>query len=147
MADTATAFTACDVVVELDDAGGTLRDISGSSAKVEANFDNNIGEFRTLGGSQWKNRIQCGKEASFKVTGIASTGTNEIRDIILAWFFSGSGLRTFRFAEPAGTAGSKRFAAECVLKSFKFSDDASDANPVAYEVELLPSGAVTMTAL
>ena len=64
MADTTTAFTACDVVVELDDASGTLRDISGSTSKVEANFDNNIGEFRTLGGSQWKNRIQCGKDVS-----------------------------------------------------------------------------------
>lgn len=147
MADTTTAFTACDVVVELDDASGTLRDISGSTSKVEANFDNNIGEFRTLGGSQWKNRIQCGKDASFKLTGIASTTANEIRDIIETWFISGSGLRTFRFAQPAGTAGSKRYAAECVLKSYKFSDDAADANPVMYEVELLPSGSVTLTSL
>jgi len=147
MADTTTAFTACDVVAELDDASGVLRDISGSTNKIEADFKNNIGEFRTRGGSQWKNRIQCGKDASVKLTGIASTAVNEIRDIILNWFFNGSGLRTFRWAEPAGTAGSKRFSGEFVLDSFKFSDDASEANPVLYEVSLLPSGAITMTSL
>jgi len=96
MADTTTAYTACDVPVYLDDAGGTLRDISGSSNKLETTFENKIGEFRVMGGSQWMQRIQCGKDATIKLTGIASTATNEIRDILSAWFFSGSGLRTLR---------------------------------------------------
>jgi hypothetical protein len=147
MADTTTAFTACDVVAELDDASGVLRDISGSTNKLEADFKNNIGEFRTLGGSQWKNRIQCGKDASVKLIGIASTAVNEIRDIILNWFFNGSGLRTFRWSEPAATSGAKRFSGEFVLDSYKFSHDSADANPVMYEISLLPSGAISMTNL
>ena len=141
MADTTTAFTACDAVIELRDIGGVLRDISGSTNKIETTFENKIGEFRTLGGSQWPNRLQCGKDATFKVTGIASTAVNEIKDIIEDWFFNGSGLRTLRFAQPAGTSGSKRYSGEVVLVDFKFSDDAADPNPVMFEINFKPSGA------
>lgn len=146
MPATTTAFTACDWKIEIDDSGGTLQDVSGSSSTLDANFDNDIGEFRVFG-SEWKNRIQCGKDASFKLKGIATSGANEIRDLIENWFFSGSGLRSFQFSSPGGNSGDIVYAAEVVLKTFKFSGDASSADPVMYDIELAPSGPVTRTVI
>ncbi len=141
MAATTTAFTACDWVLELDDDANALQDISGSSTTVDVNFDNQIGEFRPFG-TQWKTRTQCGKDASFKVKGIATTAANEIRDLVEDWYFNGSGPRTFRLSSPAGDPTNVRYFAECFLKSFKFSGDAGSADPVMYDIELVPTGEV-----
>lgn len=141
MPTTTTAFTACDWLIEIDDEANTLVDISGSSTTVDLNFDNQIGEFRAFG-TQWKTRTQCGKDASFKVKGVATTGADEIRDLVESWYFTGAGARTFSISSPAGDPTNIRYVAECFLKSFKFSGDASSADPVMYDIELVPTGAV-----
>lgn len=146
MPETTTAFTACDWTLELDDDTNTLRDISGSSSNCDVNFDHKTGEFRVFG-SEWMKRIQCGKDASFKIKGVATTAANEIRDLVEDWFFSGSGLRTFRLSSPGNTVGNKRYVAEVFLKSFKFSGDPSSADPVIYEIELAPDGQVTLEVI
>lgn len=147
MTATTTAFTACDWVLELDDETGTLLDISGSSSNVDVNFDNKIGEFRVFG-TEWMTRIQCGKDAGFKIKGIGSTGPDEIRDLIEAWFFNGpSGPRTFRLSSPSDASQQKQYTAECFLKTFKFSGDAASADPVMYDIELVPTGVVTYATI
>lgn len=137
---TSTAFTACDAVIELSD-GVALRDISGSMNTVDANFENQIGEFRVFG-SQWKQRIQCGKDASFTIKGVATTGANEIREIIEEWFFSGSGPRAFQFSAEGTSVGDVRYSAQVVLKNFKFNLDAGSSDPVMFDIELSPNGEV-----
>ncbi len=146
MAATTTAFTACDWKVELDDDGGSLQDISGSTNTLDANFDNDVGEFRVFG-TEWKARIVCGKDASFKIKGIATTATNEIKDLIETWFFAGREARSFQFSSPGADSGDYVYAAEVVLKTFKFSGDAASADPVMYDIELVPTGAVTRTII
>lgn len=146
MPATTTAFTACDAVLRLDDATNSLRDISGSSSTTEVNFDNKIGEFRVFG-TEWTTRVQCGKDASFKIKGVATTGANEIREIIEAWFFDGSGARTFQLNSPDENAGSYRYTAEVFLKSFKFSADPKSADPLMYDIELVPTNDVIRTVL
>jgi hypothetical protein len=142
MPSTTTAFTACDWVLELDNDLGTLTDVSTSSSKVDTNFDNQVGEFRTFG-SQWKSRLVCGKDASFKLTGVASTADGELRDLIETWYFEGSDApRTFKLSAPGDSVGDVSYTAEVVLKTFKFGGDASSADPVMYDIELLPTGEV-----
>lgn len=142
MPPTSTAFTACDAVIELGDASNVLQDISGSTNNLDANFENQIGEFRVFG-TQWKMRIQCGKDATFSIKGVATTGVNEIRELIDEWYFSGSGPRDFQFSVEGDSAGDIRYSASVVLKTYKFSADASSADPVMYNIELAPNGEVT----
>jgi hypothetical protein len=146
MAATTTAFTACDWVVELDDDLGALTDISGSTSTVDVNFDNKIGEFRVFG-TEWMTRVQCGKDASFKIKGIATTGASEIRELIEEWFFDGTGARTLTLSSPSDAAGGVSYTAEVLLKSFKFSGDAASADPVMYDIELTPTGAVNRAVI
>lgn len=149
MATTTTAFTACDYVLNLDDSVGTPQDISGSSSNVDVNFDNKIGEFRTFG-TEWMQRMQCGKDASFKIKGIATQGANEIKDLIETWYFDDlPGPRTFSLAQPSNDAGVGNYiySAEVFLKSYKFSGDATSADPVMYDIELVPTGQVTRTLI
>jgi hypothetical protein len=146
MAATTTAFTACDWVLELADETDTLQDVSGSSTTCDVNLDNQIGEFRPFG-TQWKTRTQCGKDASFKIKGIATTAANEIRDLIKNWYFNGSGPRRFRLSEPGGNPGDERYLATCFLKSYKFSGDANSADPVMYDIELVPTGEVELEVI
>lgn len=141
MPPTSSAFTACDAVIELSD-GTVLQDISGSTNTVDANFENQIGEFRVFG-TQWKQRIQCGKDASFSIKGVATTGVAEIREIIDEWFFQGSGPRDFQFSAEGDSAGDVRYSASVVLKSYKFGLDSGSADPVMYSIELAPNGEVT----
>jgi hypothetical protein len=147
MVTTTTAFTACDAVIELDNGAGTLTDISGSSNSVDVNFDNQIGEFRVFG-TQWMSRVQCGKDATISIKGIATTATDEIRDIIENWFFTDSNTsRTFNLSMPGNSVGDILYACEVVLSSWKFSGDSSSADPVMYDIELLPNGAVTRSVI
>lgn len=146
MTTTSTAFTACDSVLKLDNDVGTLTDISGSSSNVDVNFDNKIGEFRVFG-DEYVQRMQCGKDSSITIKGIATTAANEIRDLIEDWYFSGTGKRTFQLNMPSEAVGSTRYQVECLLKSFSFSADSSAAEPIMYSIELAPVGQVTRTIL
>lgn len=146
MAATTTSFTACNAVMRLDNNAGTLQDISGNSSSVSMSFDNKIGEYRVFG-NQYVQRIQCGKDASVTINGVATTTANEIRDVVESWYFSGSGLRTFQLNMPDESTGSKRYQVETVLKNFQFDGDASAAEPVMYKIELAIAGAVAYTTL
>jgi len=146
MATTTTAFTGCDYGWELDNAAGTVQNIQGSITSVDASLENKVGTFKVFG-TQWENAIQCGKKVSIKVKGIATTATNETRDILLNWYFGGSGNRTFTWYEPSNASGNKKFTGEFALKSVKVSPDSSDEKPVFYEFELIPDGAVVMSTV
>lgn len=146
MTTTSSAFTACDAVLRLDNASNVLQDISGSSSSVDVNFDNKIGEFRVFG-DEYVQRMQCGKDSSITIKGIATTAANEIRDLIEDWYFNGSGARTFQLNMPGESVGDHRYQVECLLKTFSFSADSSAAEPVMYSIELAPVGQVARTIL
>ena len=146
MAATTTAFTACDALVEIDNSGGTLTDISGSSNALSVNFDRPIGEFKVFG-TDWKSRVQCGKDASYTLKGIATTTATEISDLINDWFFNGSGPRSFRFSLPDGTVGNDQYDCEVLLVSYSFDLDGGSADPIIYSIELVPTGAVTFAEI
>jgi len=143
VAQTTTAFNACDVSIWLDDSTNTLRELSGSSNSVEANFDHDIGEYVTFD-SKWPNRLECGKDASFTLNIICSETANEAWDIIKDWYFAASpGARTFRFYMPDKNVGSDRFSCEARIQNFTFTGDRSEPGPIMVTATLLPDGEVT----
>lgn len=146
MPATTSAFTACDTVVKLDNENGVLQDISGSSNTLEAVFERKTGEVRVFG-TEWMLRIQCGKDASFKLKAVGTSAVSEVRRLVTDWFFDGQGTRTLQFDEPDSNGGGYRYEAEVFLKSHKFTLDAGSENPVMYDLEFVPNGEVTRAIL
>lgn len=143
---TTTHWNACDAVIKIDNASNTLIDISGSSNSAELEFNNDIGEFKTFG-SKWKGRIQCGKDATLKLSIVASKDAAEAMRIALDWFFNTNGAKTVQIDAPDSTTGSDRISGEFVLESFSIPLTADEATPVMCELNLLPNGAVSWTQL
>jgi len=147
MADTTTAFGSSDVELRLADDAGVLVDITGSTGKLSTNFSRKIGEFNVFGGD-YPIRTAGKKDATFNVTGVASTGVDEFRDLIESWHFSDDNEpRAFEFDMPNSSPGSYTYSGMVFLKSFKFEPDAESEDPIMYEVEFIPSGAITRTVI
>lgn len=146
MAASTTVFNGCDSVVRLDNSGGTLVDISGSSNNIEFDPKREIGEFKPFS-TPWKTRIDCGKDAAIKLSIVCSTAAGEGMDILLDWFFNGSGLRTLQWDFPNSNSGSRRFQAEVVLSDFNMAAGSDEADPMMLEANLMPSGAVTYSTI
>lgn len=143
MAITTTARNACDASVWLDTAGGTLTDISGSSANIAPSFDLQVGEYRVFQ-DRWPKRIDCGKDASITLNVWYSTTADEGFDILIDWFFTTSpGARTFSWYQPSKNVGSDYFTGEFRLDDLSWTNDPSDPNPVMVTATLLPDGTVS----
>lgn len=145
MAQTTTHVNACDVSIWLDNAAGTLKDISGSSNKVSMSFTREIGELRTFQ-TKWPVRLGCGKDAEFTLTAVYSTATNEAMSILKAWYFADDpGLRSFHVYIPDKNVGSDHYYGEVTIGPLSWDADPTEPGPIAVEAKLLPSGAFTWT--
>lgn len=144
MPATTTAVNACDVDVRLDNTSGILTDISGSSNEISLDFKVNIGEFKVFG-SQWFQRLACGKDASIELKVIYTQAADEGFDIIRDWFFSSSinVPRTLQVTIPNGNNGADRYTVEVLLESFNVPAKADEAGPIMVAISLKPSGTIT----
>lgn len=142
MAATTTAFGPGNLALRVNDAGGTLRNVSGSTGKVSSNFETKIGEFHVFG-ENYPIRTPGKKNATFTVTGVATTAINELRDLIENWYWGANdAARYFEIDLPDSDPGSIRYSGNVLLKSYKFDADAGSENPVMFEIELMPTGAI-----
>lgn len=137
-----TAINACDTSIWLDSDAGTLTDISGSTNVLDANFDNELGAYVTFQ-EKWPRRLECGHDATFTVTGVYTTTADEVRDIILDWYFGTGGDKSFAFYLPDKDVGSDYFHCEVKLENFRFAPSRSEPGAIAITIVLRPSGAVT----
>lgn len=145
MSQTTTQISACDVSVWLDNASGTLTDISGSSNSVNLNFDKEIGMLRTFQ-SRWPVRQECGKDAQFELIVVYSTAADEGSDILKDWFFeSDPGVRTLKVYVPDKNVGADVYSAEVRMENLNFPLSSGNADPVQVTARLLPTGAVSLT--
>lgn len=147
MPQSTTAFNWCDVIIRLDNAGGTLTDISGVTNKIDPEFTNEVGDFRTFA-SNWAGRITCGQDASFGIDVYMSTDTAEAWAILKNWFFTQpSAKKTLQIDFPAGTGGNDRIQCECVLESMSWSGKADEASPTMVSFTVLPDQAVVLSVV
>lgn len=142
MAQTTTAVNACDTSVWLDNDAGTLTDISGDTNVLDCNFDNDLGAYVTFQ-EKWPRRLECGKDATFTLTGVYSTTADEMKDIILDWYFGTGGDKSFAFYLPDKDVGSDYFHCEVKLENFRFTPSRAEPGAIQVTVVLRPSGAVT----
>lgn len=146
MAQTTTKVNACDVSIWLDNAAGTLTDISGSSNGVDMEFTREIGELRTYQ-SKWPVRMGCGKDVSITLRAIYSTAADEAADILRNWFFaSDPGSRTFHIYVPDKNVGSDHYYGEVTIGDMSFSPDPTEPGPILIEANLMADGEFSYTA-
>lgn len=142
MPQTTTAVNACDVSLWLDDDTGTLVDISGSSNTINMEFTNQLGAVSNFA-TRWPVRLECRKDATFKLTAIYTTAQQEAKDILLEWYFNHPGNRTLKVYIPDKNVGSDVYTAEVHLATMPITVDASTADPIQISCDLMPEGPVT----
>jgi hypothetical protein len=144
MTQTATAINACDASIWLDNASGTLKDISGSSNTINMDFDNELGALRNFG-SRWNIRLECGKDATFALSAVYSTATDEAVDILKNWYFNTPGDRTLKVYLPNKNVGSDVYSGEFRLEKLSIPAESGKAEPIMVTATLRPNGAVSLT--
>jgi hypothetical protein len=147
MAQTTTSVNACDVTIEVDNAAGSLVDISGSSNQCSISISSNTGQTFTFDGD-WALQKICKKSASISVQAVYSTADAEAANVLLDWWF-GSAYNSARSVEiniPDQTTGSDTYTGEFVLSSASIPLSAEDAAPILVSFELLNDGEFTRAA-
>lgn len=147
MPDTTTAVNACNVSIKLDDHTGVLKDISGSSNKIEPEYTQETGEYRVFQ-QGWFKRLQCGRDAAFTLSAVYSTLKIEALSILADWFFHYPGThRTMEIYIPDDSIGSDKYSGEVMLASFSTPADTAEPGPIPVEATLLPDGEWTLTSV
>ncbi|MDZ4768355.1 MAG: hypothetical protein SGJ24_04440 [Chloroflexota bacterium] len=145
MPSTSTAINACNVKVQIDNAAGTLVDVSGSANRVNLEFSQELGSYRVFG-NKWMKRLACAKDATLQLDVVYSTQANEGLDLLRDWFFSAASSgtpRTIRMMLPDDVVGGDDYQGEFIISSLSIPMDASEAGPITVSAELMPDGEVT----
>lgn len=143
MAQTTTAINACSAVIELDDAGGTPVDISGSSNNASLSVTMETGTGVSFEGG-WNFRAQCKKDGSLELSVMWTTASNEGRDLLEAWFAATSpGKRTVSVYPNGKTTGQRVYTGEFRITELSIPMTAGDAAPIVVSATLEPDGEIT----
>lgn len=140
MAVTETAFNACNAVVELDDANGVMRDISGHANNVDMELTKEIGDYKVFG-SPYKWRLECGKDGSVTLDVVMDKDTLGGFRLLKDWYTNG-GARRFRVSAPDASIGNTRWWGYFLLENLKWAFSATEAGAIMVSASLLPNGAI-----
>ena len=147
MPESTTIINACDISLWLDNAAGTLKDISGTSNKCKLSMSKNVGAKRVFG-SRGPRRMSCGDDWKMDLTILYSTAADEALDILRDWAISGEDdARSAVLYAPDKNVGSDKYSAEWILDSFDINLDAEDGGPVEVTASLLIDGNISHTSV
>ena len=140
MAQTTAAENACDIALSVDNASGTLVNISGSSNTASFTITTNTAEVFTFDGD-WGIKKACKSTVTLSITVVYSVTETEGLNILMDWKFnSPTTSRTARIDIPDATVGSDRYEGEFVLESMDVPLDASDAGVILVSASLSNDG-------
>jgi hypothetical protein len=143
MAQTTTAVNACDVSFWIDNAAGTITDVSGSSNSLKVTLEREIGELRTFQ-AKWPVRSGCGKDMKLDYVAVYSTSATEAAQMLLAWWFTTSPEdRTFKLYVPTKNVGSNYFTGQIVIENLEWDNDPTKPEPIALKATFLAHGTIS----
>ncbi len=128
MAQSSTNVTGKDAVLQVDDEGGSLTDISGNTNAVALALTLATEPNRTLG-CDWPFRTQAARDMTMDLTILYSTTADEGADVLITWWNNG-GVRSVQLDIPDSNAGSVRYSGD-------FKIESCNQNPVAGEAAAL----------
>ena len=144
MAQTTTAQAGCRAEVWLDNSGGTLTNISGSSTQVDPHFTHALGTYRARNDGGWPKRLDAGKDSDVRLNVLYTSTADEGWDILREWWFaSAPGARTLTWYAPSKTAGADVFSGEFRIRDLRWTHSSRDAGPLVVTADLVADGEVT----
>lgn len=146
MAQTVTSVSACDIAISLDDADGTLQNISGSSNRVRIRFFSRYHQNKHFDtAAPWKALLWTELDISLVI--LYSTADDEGLDILRNWFdaLDGKNARTLRLDVPDGSVGDHRYECEAVWLNMDLPLEADDAGAVAVRARLRSTNEYSVT--
>lgn len=136
MPQTDSAQNALDCVINLEDAGGTLRNISGSTSTISQDLAHTLGEFFT-GMSKYPGRIDGRRDATFSLEVVYSQGSDEGFMILRDWWFADPpGARDIEIYIPDTSAGSDLYYGRIRIGNLTIPSDYSESDPIPVTAEL-----------
>lgn len=145
MAQTTTAQNACAARIYIDDDGGSLVNVSGSSTQATPNFSKDIGRAHTFDGD-YAVKTECKRDATMQFAALWTTAQTESRHLLEEWYKAG-GRRTVRIDMPNSSPGSRRYEGEALLGEYSFPIEAGNADPVVVTGQIEFDGEVTITTI
>jgi len=141
MAQTTTDVNACDVAIWIDNAAGTLTDVSGSTNQCSLTFTHETGITRTFG-SRWPRRKGCMKDTKIKLNIVYSEASGEMMDCWKNWFFTNPvAARTVKIYIPDKNVGSDVYSGEFIIDGdTEIPLEAGTAEPIVVTTQLSITG-------
>jgi predicted secreted protein len=125
-----------DSVFKLDNASGSLTDISAFVNNVDFPETADVSESSVLGGSN-KTYLVGLRDASIGLTGFFDATADAIFGAVLGQ----SATLSFEYSPEGTSSGKIKYTGECILTNYAMSSPVGDV--VAYSADLQVSGAVT----
>lgn len=125
-----------DSVFKLDNASGTLTDISTYVNNVDFPETSDVSETTTLGADN-KTYIAGLKDATISLSGL----WDSTADAIFGAVVGQSATLSFEYSPEGTTGGNVKYEGEAILTSYAISSPVGDA--VGYSADLQVSGAIT----
>lgn len=144
MTVTSTTIAATNCGIWLDNAAGTLTDISGSTNSVTITPEHGVADWRVFG-SAWHQRKVIGKSVTMAIKAVYTTDAAEVTKLLENWWSGGNdAARTMTVYVPDKNVGSGVYSGEFVLSSPPVVTlDAEADDVVRVDAELQSHGAVT----
>lgn len=130
MAQTTTAVNGCNVVLQVDNASGSLVDVSGSTNQANLDLAAASAETFTFDGD-WAIIKNCKKSATLAIQALYSVTETQALNILMDWFFNSlSTSRTIQIDIPSAAVGGDRYSGEWTLESLSVPLTADDAGVI-----------------
>jgi len=148
MAQTTTHINSKDCIPYVDNASGTITDISGSSSTVSITVETETGEANTFTGSFPLSFVGKNK-MTVDLTLVYTTATGEAMDILKQWKFGSSydSARSIQIDIPDSTSGSDRYSGEVKLANLSINADASTVGAMEVTAQFVNDGTISWTAI
>ena len=128
---------------QVDDSGGTLRDISAYCRDVTFSSDLDTAEVSTFGDSA-KEYLVGMYGATFSVSGVFDNTATTGPDAVLGGLISAHPASvTFKFGPEGSTACKIQYTGEAIMTSYEVSSSIGDAN--SFSANFTVTGAITRT--
>ena len=149
MAQSTTVVNGCDIVIQIDNEGGTLTDISGSSNELAMVFGL-IAELWRSFGSRYPGRLTCGKDMTGTLKAVYSPTASEARELIEEWYHTSNGAaRAFQFDLPDSNVGGMRYSGEIIMDGGYNIENivAGEAKPIELTFNFAASGEIVLDTI
>ena len=140
-----------DAVVNLDDTGGSLADVSDYVKEVMLDHESNIGRFAVLG-QRYEKTTEGTSRAKGTLTVYQSVDAAGAHYLITHWLMNSTtnkaGLKSLRIQTPDAAAGSFQF--DCEIRPASYNEvvtSAGEGNPGEHQLSFEVDGAVTWSVI